>query len=530
LRRLEKTLLNRQMLRCDQSRRGIVLIIVTVVIVMAGLAGFSFVAFMSIEHKAAKINGLGMQADATVASGVAYLTALIDQPVNAYEGESNWYDNPDLFRSVPLTSSMDVPSPWRFSILSPRRDAEAITGLRFGLVNESSRLNLPALLEWERAEQGSAHRALMHLPNMTDAVADALLDWVDSDSRQRRQGAESNVYSSMPSPYDARNGAPESLEELLLVRDVTRGLLFGADVDRNYRVDAVEQRLASVEGSVVAQGQLPWCELLTVYSAERNVSSDGTRRINLNDRNLPDLYQRISSVLGEELATFVIAYRQYGPYSGKPRPEEDQDYRIDFSVRPRYTLKSVFDLMDVAVRIREPRSRVVLTSPLSSDDNELLRQNLPVLLDYASLTDAPILRGRINVNLAPPPVLMAVPGMTAEVVDRILTARQSGSSWQDGGRTNVAWLLTENIVDLETMKTIVPFLTTRGDVYRAQVVGFLAPDGVIKRAEVVIDGTRRPVRQVYWKDLGILGPGFPHEVLDATLEAEFSQDTDEPVF
>jgi len=40
------------------------------------------------------------------------------------------------------------------------------------------------------------------------------------------------------------------------------------------------------------------------------------------------------------------------------------------------------------------------------------------------------------------------------------------------------------------------------------------------RAEVVIDSTTVPPRQVYWKDLGLLGRGFSREVVGATTPVD----------
>jgi hypothetical protein len=60
-----------------------------------------------------------------------------------------------------------------------------------------------------------------------------------------------------------------------------------------------------------------------------------------------------------------------------------------------------------------------------------------------------------------------------------------------------------------------PYLTTGGDVYRAQVVGYFDDSGLSARAEVVVDGTTSPPRQVYWKDLRLLGRGYSLESLGA---------------
>ena len=67
------------------------------------------------------------------------------------------------------------------------------------------------------------------------AVADAILDWIDPDDAPRPFGAEADYYQGLAVPYAPRNGVPQCLEELLLVRGVTRDLLFGADANFNHR-------------------------------------------------------------------------------------------------------------------------------------------------------------------------------------------------------------------------------------------------------------------------------------------------------
>ncbi len=60
-----------------------------------------------------------------------------------------------------------------------------------------------------------------------DTIVDSILDWRDKDDLHRLNGAESDYYLSLPNPYKAKNGNFETLEELLLVKGVTREILYG---------------------------------------------------------------------------------------------------------------------------------------------------------------------------------------------------------------------------------------------------------------------------------------------------------------
>jgi general secretion pathway protein K len=60
-----------------------------------------------------------------------------------------------------------------------------------------------------------------------DTIVDSILDWKDKDDLHRLNGAESDYYLSLPNPYKAKNSDFETLEELLLVKGVTREILYG---------------------------------------------------------------------------------------------------------------------------------------------------------------------------------------------------------------------------------------------------------------------------------------------------------------
>ncbi len=62
-----------------------------------------------------------------------------------------------------------------------------------------------------------------------DIIVDSILDWKDEDNLHRLHGAEDEYYQSLPKPYKAKNGPFQTLEELLLVREVTRDIFYGAE-------------------------------------------------------------------------------------------------------------------------------------------------------------------------------------------------------------------------------------------------------------------------------------------------------------
>ena len=62
-----------------------------------------------------------------------------------------------------------------------------------------------------------------------DTIVDSIEDWRDADDLVRLHGAESDYYMSLPVPYKAKNADFESVKELILVKGVTREILYGGE-------------------------------------------------------------------------------------------------------------------------------------------------------------------------------------------------------------------------------------------------------------------------------------------------------------
>jgi general secretion pathway protein K len=88
-------------------------------------------------------------------------------------------------------------------------------------VNEANREQLSRLL----AEAG------MPVGTERDTIADSVLDWIDSNDLHRANGAEDDYYRTLSPPYLARNSRFDTVEELMLVRGVTRDQFDGASPD-----------------------------------------------------------------------------------------------------------------------------------------------------------------------------------------------------------------------------------------------------------------------------------------------------------
>ncbi len=505
-----------------RARRGMVLLIVVIVVAMLSLSGLSYVSLLYTEHKAVHLSGDEVQADHLVGSGEEMLKAFLEMPYDQQEEAGGWYENEERFSGVLVFGSERSALRGRFTVFSPVIEGGETAGVRFGLENESARLNLGILPQWEQEHPGAGREALMGLPGMTESVADAILDWVDADANKRDYGAEEDYYVGLGAPYAPRNAPPTSLEELLLVRGVERSRLFGRDPV--FRAPTEQESVPDREsplGSAISGTDVPWKSLLTVYSAERNTTPEDKPRIDLNGTDVAVLHQQLSLVLPADWARFVIAYRQNGPYKGQAESGGDAGFQLDLSQPGRFRLRSPLDLVGVRVRVPRPGNEkpIILASPWS-DDPGSLRESLPSLLDQCTVIRSPTILGRVNVDWAPGEVLRAVPGIDDAMADRIVASRGAGTQHDSASRRHALWLLTDGLVSLDGMRGLLPYVTGGGDVYRAQIVGFFDHPGPSARVEVVVDATVRPPRQVYWKDLKMLGPGYPLETLGGQPGAE----------
>jgi hypothetical protein len=295
------------------ERRGSVLLIVLVVVVLLALGAYSFSELMVTENEATVMYGRGVQSRAFADSGVEMVAALLSNRLVA--SQTNIFDNPELFQGVLMREGDTPRGMGRFSIVAPLDADPSSQSVRFGLIDESSKLNLNALVKLD-LDDDEMREILMGLPGMTYEIADSILDWIDDDDEPRQFGAEADYYLTLDPPYAPANGPLKSLDELLLVAGVTPWLLFGEDANRNGLLDPNENDGDASPPWDNADGYLDrgWSAFLTVHSREVNLQLDGTPRIDLNNNTLSDLYDELEQVYGEEVAQFVIAYRMYGPY------------------------------------------------------------------------------------------------------------------------------------------------------------------------------------------------------------------------
>lgn len=537
-------------IRVAGRRRGFVLLVVTVVVILLSLAAYSYLGEMDTENRAASMFGRDVEARMAAESGVEYVAAQI--ALRQTDATLDLYDDSSMFSRQPMGGGGEARGQVRFSVLSPGMVGSVDALPRAGLTTETAKFNVNRLLELENDtdETTDPYTAVSFIPNMTEDICNAILDWIDSDEEARAGGAESSTYEALAVPYSARNAPMQSIDELLQVQGVTPQLFYGEDANRNGRMDPNEDDGAESPPTDDQDGTLDFGlrDYLTVSSRERNIQTTGEQKINLNNGIVAEMFDFLEESFDTETATFVTGYRLTGDQladsqaQGKLTIEQQQlvDWiaknlangelgkvtrgGMDLSNPPQASFRSIYDLIDAQVAVTVNGADQTLNSPWTSTDPAGLMEQMLVLEEKLTWLNDEFIDGRINVNIAPREVLLAIPDMTEAIADAILGARPvAGEDSAQAAqvismRRSPVWLLTEGLVDVPTFKRLGPWLTTTGDVYSFQVLGHFDQGGPTTRLEAMVDGTKKPPRITFQRDLTGLGRGFSPDLLDGRVD------------
>ena len=568
----------------NHSRRGTVIAVVLVVVVILSLSALTLAKLMQAEQRGAKYNMRQTQVRYLAESGIDAIRVLLMYNEEDLLDLGGLYDNADELCGVLVTDSENMREVGRFSVISPWLDETGMpTDVRYGLADESAKIDLRLIWTFEQEKPGVGREVLLKLPGMDESIVDCILDWLDEDDDPRDYGAEADYYESLDVPYRPRNGMIESLDELLLIEGVTPTLLYGADWNRTGLVDLAEPDPRDFELETDYENSEGFLDcglyaLLTIRSAEDPNDENGSEKVNVNNDNLEELQEQLTSKLNnEEWGNYIIAYRLFGetslylseesesvdsqssgtrggndsesndnettgnantngPSGGTPDSQgeqqptgesgEESERSFDLTQTPRAKIFSVLDLVGGSLQVQY--SGESTTETLESPFTELsltelfLAGEMPTLLTAIRYNDGGC--SRINLNEASRAVLMAIPGITDEAIDEIIANRipdpvELAEAEIDEMQTEL-WPFLLGYVDLDTMKLIAPYATVKGCVSSAQIVGRFDANSPASRLHVWFDISEKPAKIVHIQDLSNLGPGYTPEMLGVNRDTQ----------
>lgn len=135
---------------------------------------------------------------------------------------------------------------------------------------------------------------------LVSTIVDSIQDWRDADNLHRLHGAEDDYYLSRPTPYRAKNGDFESIEELLLIKGMTPEILYGD--------------IAGQQRQTWLQALLPWEREFKpgeYLGVARHLSVYSSGKVNVNTAS-PDVLMALGLTAAETKA--VLDHRTATPY------------------------------------------------------------------------------------------------------------------------------------------------------------------------------------------------------------------------
>jgi type II secretory pathway component PulK len=447
------------------SRKGVALLLVLWIMAILTLLMYSFLGDMQVEYSIAGGYGDSRKAEQLCWSAIDLACATVVNDTQTWQSlnDTTWATNSATFFEVELGDGA-------FTVFRPTYDDQQT--VLWGLDDEASKLNINV----------ATREMLLKLPNMTEDIVDAIIDWRDADSTQGANGAETSYYNTLNPPYNCKNAPFETLEELLYVKGMTPALLFGEDFNLNGVLDPNENDGDETWPPDNRDGKLDpglW-PLCTVWSMDKNVNAEGTKRLNVNTAQ-PD-----------QLTAAGL------------QPNE---------VQAITTMRQLIPFLSVAQLLGNATAGVPAI---------LTKQRFPLVVDKLTVVDDATVQGLVNINTAPKQVLLCLPGITDEIAVKIMEYRTTPGN----DLSNMGWLL--NVVEAEVLQRFAPFITCRSYQFRIHAVGRVgtpynlvagsSPDNqerprAFKRMVAVFDKLATPnPRLVYWKDQTKLG--MPYDPQD----------------
>ncbi len=422
-----------------------------------------------IDLMAVKNYGDRIQAHYFALAGIEKAKALLyqnahDRSRSAKNHSGDLYNAPDQFRDVAFGRG-------KFRVFRRGRQDEG-GGVIYGISDEESRLNV----------NYATTDALTNMNRMTTEIAAAIADWRASGNGGANVtpgGANADYYLSLQPPYQPRHGPYQTVRELLLVRGVTRDLLFGNDKHQNGLLPAAgDGEDDSLAGDLNADTDAGWAAMLTVSSTQKNLNAAGQDRVNVQtaDENALTGVKGLTS----PMARAIVQYRNQNKF------------------------QSIADLLDVTPPQNQnqnsgsnPNSGQRTSSQSQSSGQNSSGASNPgsggtgakvinqdVFLEFAddvTTADDKDLSGMININTAGLDVLACLPGVDRQLAQAIISFRQSS-----GFFASTAELLKVGGMTPTLFKQIAPLVTARSETFRILSEGKVTSTGARQRIMEVV--------------------------------------------
>ena len=350
---------------------------------------------------------------------------------------------------------------------------------------------------------------LLELDGMSMDVADAVIDWRDTDDNPGMMGAEFDFYVNRNLGYEPRNGPFRSIPEVELVAGAFPKYVRGEDQNLNGRLDPNENDGGASEPPDDVDGFLDagWSSALTARSAGSLIGASGEARVNLKSATPEEMVERfgvtaeqanalsgfakgtsakMEMLITQDLQTLSTgganasrtgATNNRAPTGGKG---DNQNIQQAGGQSGRSSSGAPANSGAAGQRVQE------------LDATQLRRIFQEGTLDSAG---APII-GKVNLNTAPPSVLRALLPDDPISADAILSLRSASST----GLLAISDLKGSSRITPEAIAAIAPYADTQSYVFTVTSRGRSATTGLEVEITAVIDRSTLPARILEYRE------------------------------
>jgi len=138
-------------------------------------------------------------------------------------------------------------------------------------------------------------------------IVDAIKDWIDGDEEVTGSGAESYYYASLDPPYEAKNAPLDCIEELLMIKGVTKEIFYGTK-----EKSALAGYVTADSDGLININTAPKMVLRALsdgINAELADKMDEYRRKEGNDLSNPQWYKQVPGMAGVTIPPELITVK-----------------------------------------------------------------------------------------------------------------------------------------------------------------------------------------------------------------------------
>lgn len=208
--------MNRSNANFHSPKEGAALLAALAVLMLLSLIVGSFYFEVDLEARLASRKRKLFHAQQLARSGIEYAKAILDRRHEARETEIEQMEDRDGFMQAALHIQRGLVTTSKLTL------GQGTFSVTLESAEGGRNINLLARDEWIDLLE------MANVPSTEwDALIDCLEDWIDEDDLHRLNGAESDDPFYTERGYPVKNGALDSVDELLLIKGWSRDILYG---------------------------------------------------------------------------------------------------------------------------------------------------------------------------------------------------------------------------------------------------------------------------------------------------------------